>query len=109
MVERSDRTSVFGIVTAGYLPPVWAPALPTARVTPIPSSAACLVRIVFPCVNVRHPRGAPHDTRFFAAVHSDMRILYIGGTGEISFACVHESVRLGHEVSVFNRGNHNAG
>ena len=24
-----------------------------------------------------------------------MRILYIGGTGEISFACVHESVRLG--------------
>jgi nucleoside-diphosphate-sugar epimerase len=38
-----------------------------------------------------------------------MRILYIGGTGEISFACVHESVRLGYEVSVFNRGNHNAG
>jgi nucleoside-diphosphate-sugar epimerase len=38
-----------------------------------------------------------------------MRVLYIGGTGEISFECVHESVRLGHDVSVFNRGNNNAG
>ena len=38
-----------------------------------------------------------------------MRVLYIGGTGEISFDCIHESVRLGHEVSVFNRGHHNAG
>ncbi len=38
-----------------------------------------------------------------------MKILYVGGTGEISFDCVHESVRAGHEVSVFNRGNHNAG
>lgn len=33
-----------------------------------------------------------------------MRILYIGGTGEISASCVKESVKLGHEVSVFNRG-----
>jgi nucleoside-diphosphate-sugar epimerase len=38
-----------------------------------------------------------------------MRVLYVGGTGEISFDCIHESVRLGHEVAVFNRGNHNAG
>lgn len=38
-----------------------------------------------------------------------MRVLYIGGTGEISFSCIHESVRLGHEVTVFNRGNRNAG
>ena len=38
-----------------------------------------------------------------------MRVLYIGGTGEISFDCIHESVRLGHEVTVFNRGNNNAG
>lgn len=38
-----------------------------------------------------------------------MRVLYIGGTGEISFDCVHESVRLGHDVTVFNRGNHNTG
>lgn len=38
-----------------------------------------------------------------------MRVLYIGGTGEISFDCIHESVRLGHEVTVFNRGNRNAG
>ncbi|MBC7895100.1 MAG: NAD-dependent epimerase/dehydratase family protein [Cytophagaceae bacterium] len=38
-----------------------------------------------------------------------MRILYIGGSGEISFDCIHESVRLGHEVTVFNRGNHNDG
>ncbi len=34
-----------------------------------------------------------------------MRVLYIGGAGEISYACIHESVRLGHEVAVFNRGN----
>jgi nucleoside-diphosphate-sugar epimerase len=38
-----------------------------------------------------------------------MRVLYVGGSGEISFDCIHESVRLGHEVTVFNRGHHNAG
>jgi nucleoside-diphosphate-sugar epimerase len=38
-----------------------------------------------------------------------MRVLYIGGSGEISFECIHESVRLGHEVTVFNRGQNNAG
>ncbi|MEM1210577.1 MAG: NAD-dependent epimerase/dehydratase family protein [Planctomycetota bacterium] len=38
-----------------------------------------------------------------------MRILYIGGTGDISFDCVHASVAAGHEVYVFNRGNRNAG
>jgi len=38
-----------------------------------------------------------------------MRVLYIGGSGEISFDCIHESVRLGHEVTVFNRGRNNAG
>lgn len=38
-----------------------------------------------------------------------MKILYIGGSGQISFDCIHESVRVGHEVSVFNRGNSNEG
>lgn len=38
-----------------------------------------------------------------------MKILYVGGTGEISFDCVHESVRAGHDVHVFNRGHHNDG
>ena len=38
-----------------------------------------------------------------------MHILYIGGSGEISFECVHECIRLGHDVTVFNRGNNNAG
>lgn len=38
-----------------------------------------------------------------------MRVLYIGGSGEISFDCIHESIRLGHEVTVFNRGSNNAG
>ena len=38
-----------------------------------------------------------------------MRVLYIGGSGEISFECIHESVRLGHDVAVFNRGRNNAG
>ena len=38
-----------------------------------------------------------------------MRVLYIGGTGEISFDCIHESVRRGHEVTVYNRGHHNEG
>lgn len=33
-----------------------------------------------------------------------MKILYIGGTGEISYACVLESLKLGHEVAVYNRG-----
>ncbi len=33
-----------------------------------------------------------------------MKVLYIGGTGEISYPCVYESVALGHEVTVFNRG-----
>ena len=38
-----------------------------------------------------------------------MRILYIGGSGEISFHCIHETIRLGHEVTVFNRGHNNEG
>lgn len=38
-----------------------------------------------------------------------MKVLYIGGTGQISFDCIHESVRAGHEVYVYNRGNHNEG
>ena len=38
-----------------------------------------------------------------------MKILYVGGSGQISFDCIHETVRAGHDVSVFNRGNHNAG
>jgi nucleoside-diphosphate-sugar epimerase len=32
-----------------------------------------------------------------------MKVLYIGGTGEISYACVLESLKLGHEVTVLNR------
>lgn len=31
-------------------------------------------------------------------------VLFIGGTGQISLACVEETVRAGHRVSVFNRG-----
>ena len=38
-----------------------------------------------------------------------MHVLYIGGTGEISFDCIHQSIQLGHDVSVFNRGNNNHG
>lgn len=38
-----------------------------------------------------------------------MRILYVGGSGEISFNCIHETIRLGHEVTVFNRGQNNGG
>ena len=37
-----------------------------------------------------------------------MKVLYIGGTGQISFDCIHQTVKAGHEVTVFNRGNHNA-
>jgi len=33
-----------------------------------------------------------------------MKVLYIGGTGEISLACVRRSAELGHDVTVFNRG-----
>ncbi len=33
-----------------------------------------------------------------------MNVLYIGGTGEISYSCVQRSVEVGHEVTVFNRG-----
>lgn len=37
-----------------------------------------------------------------------MRILFIGGTGEISTACVERSALEGHEVTVFNRGRSSA-
>ncbi|MEX0775087.1 MAG: NAD-dependent epimerase/dehydratase family protein [Phycisphaeraceae bacterium] len=33
-----------------------------------------------------------------------MRILYIGGTGEISYSCIQESARAGQRVTIFNRG-----
>ena len=38
-----------------------------------------------------------------------MRVLFIGGSGQISFDCIHEAVRLGHDVTVFNRGRNNHG
>lgn len=37
------------------------------------------------------------------------RILYIGGSGEISFACVEAAVKAGQEVTVFNRGTRSEG
>ena len=33
-----------------------------------------------------------------------MKILFVGGTGNISLPCVEEAVRAGHQVAVFNRG-----
>lgn len=33
------------------------------------------------------------------------KVLFIGGTGQISLACVNEAVAQGHKVSVFNRGH----
>jgi nucleoside-diphosphate-sugar epimerase len=33
-----------------------------------------------------------------------MKVLYIGGTGEISLACLEASVAAGHQCAVFNRG-----
>jgi nucleoside-diphosphate-sugar epimerase len=32
-----------------------------------------------------------------------MKVLYIGGSGEISYSCVLESLELGHEVAILNR------
>ena len=36
-----------------------------------------------------------------------LRVLYIGGTGQISLPCVEESVAAGHKVTVLNRGQTN--
>ncbi len=33
-----------------------------------------------------------------------MKILYIGGTGEISYSCVQRDAQLGRDVTVYNRG-----
>ena len=33
-----------------------------------------------------------------------MKVLYVGGTGEISLACVEASAGAGHQTTVFNRG-----
>ncbi|MBS3821137.1 MAG: hypothetical protein GVY16_10605 [Planctomycetes bacterium] len=33
-----------------------------------------------------------------------MKVLYIGGTGEISYSCVKRDAELGRAVAVFNRG-----
>ncbi len=38
-----------------------------------------------------------------------MKVLYIGGTGEISYECVTASVAAGQEVTVFNRGRSSEG
>ena len=37
-----------------------------------------------------------------------MKVLFIGGTGEISTACVSEALACGHEVTVLNRGESQA-
>lgn len=36
-----------------------------------------------------------------------MKVLFIGGSGQISTDCVHESIKRGYNVTVFNRGMHN--
>ena len=36
-----------------------------------------------------------------------MNVLFIGGTGQISLECVHEAVRQGYDISIFNRGLRN--
>ncbi len=33
-----------------------------------------------------------------------MKILYIGGTGEVSYGCIQAGLKLGQEISVYNRG-----
>jgi len=33
-----------------------------------------------------------------------MNTLYIGGTGEISYSCIHAGAALGHKITLFNRG-----
>ena len=33
-----------------------------------------------------------------------MKVLYIGGTGEISYSCLQASAKAGHQCTVFNRG-----
>jgi len=33
-----------------------------------------------------------------------MKILYIGGTGEVSYGCITAELELGHQISVYNRG-----
>lgn len=35
------------------------------------------------------------------------KVLFIGGSGEISFACVEQAAQAGHQVTVFNRGLRN--
>ena len=36
------------------------------------------------------------------------KVLFVGGTGEISLPCVIETLKLGHDVTVFNRGHRHA-
>lgn len=38
-----------------------------------------------------------------------MKVLFIGGTGNISTACVERALAKGYEVTVLNRGSHNEG
>lgn len=37
-----------------------------------------------------------------------LKVLFIGGTGQISLPCVHRALSEGHDVSVFNRGQRGA-
>ena len=37
-------------------------------------------------------------------IRNTMKILYIGGTGEISYECLLQSVEAGHHCTIFNRG-----
>ena len=32
-----------------------------------------------------------------------LSVLFVGGTGNISLSCVHEALKAGHRVSLFNR------
>jgi nucleoside-diphosphate-sugar epimerase len=49
-----------------------------------------------------------HQRRKDCAAMS-LKVLFIGGTGNISLPCVAQAVAAGHQVSVFNRGARGAG
>jgi nucleoside-diphosphate-sugar epimerase len=60
----------------------------------------------------QHPQGCPKGTAqalpflypLPAAKMRHMKVLFIGGTGEISYACLEAAAGAGHQCTVFNRG-----
>jgi nucleoside-diphosphate-sugar epimerase len=83
-----------------FLAPLFSGPWPTPFLAP---AAARLGNAGWKVYTTKTAEAAPTFRSDFSD-NGGMKVLYIGGTGEISYSCLEASVAAGHACTVFNRG-----